>query len=60
MLILSTHVGEEISLNDGQIIVCVISLKNNTVRLGLTAPDEVKIKLLKPKKKADLPKTEPM
>ncbi len=52
LLILTRRVGEEISINDGEIIVRVLSVKNGQVRLGFTASDEVKIKRkpLTPKK----------
>lgn len=42
MLVLSRKVGEEIIINDN-IRVTVVSIRNNQVRLGFTAPEDVAI-----------------
>ncbi len=42
MLILSRKQNESIVI-DGQISIKVLSVKGNTIRLGISAPDEVKI-----------------
>jgi len=42
MLVLSRKVGEKIHIG-GNVFVTVVSIKGNTVRLGVEAPDEVSI-----------------
>ena len=42
MLVLSRHIGEEIIIN-GDIRVTVVSIRGNKVRLGITAPDSVRV-----------------
>jgi carbon storage regulator len=42
MLVLSRKVGEKIII-DGCITVMIVAVNGNTVRLGITAPPEVRI-----------------
>ncbi|MFL7795020.1 MAG: carbon storage regulator CsrA [Anaerolineae bacterium] len=42
MLLLSRRTGETIQIGD-DISVTVLSVKGNQVRIGITAPDDVKI-----------------
>jgi carbon storage regulator len=42
MLVLTRRLGEEVVIN-GNIVVKVVSVKGNTVRLGITAPESVPV-----------------
>lgn len=43
MLILARKKGQRIVLGDGEILIDVFMLSNDTVRLGITAPKEIAI-----------------
>jgi carbon storage regulator len=42
MLVLTRNVGEKVII-DGQITLTVVSIKGNKVRIGIEAPDHVRV-----------------
>jgi len=43
MLVLTRTIGEQIVIADGAIRVCIVAVEGNRVRLGIQAPDSVRV-----------------
>lgn len=43
MLILTRKAGEKIIVGDGEIVIEILSNKNNQVKIGISAPEHVSI-----------------